>query len=125
MAFTEEKLIERAKWRLAFMQEAMRDHSGSPNACMDLRLAELACAAVTDIGKKGWISCSERMPDSDEFVQIWPLPDFGVELHVGQYDKFNKKGAGWYAQVYEANYGIEWHPINVTHWMPLPNPPTE
>ncbi|ANZ87774.1 DUF551 domain-containing protein [Citrobacter freundii] len=72
-----------------------------------------------------WIKCSERMPDSDEFVQIWPLPDFGVELHVGQYDKFNKKGAGWYAQVYEHNYGIEWHPINVTHWMPLPHPPTE
>ncbi|KUR16204.1 DUF551 domain-containing protein, partial [Enterobacter roggenkampii] len=33
----------------------------------------------------GWISCSERMPDDDDFVYIWPRPDFGVELHVGQY----------------------------------------
>ena len=71
-----------------------------------------------------WIKCSERMPDSDEFVQIWPLPDFGVELHVGQYDKFNKKGAGGYAEDHEDNDGIELHLIDVAHWMPLPRAPS-
>jgi hypothetical protein len=71
----------------------------------------------------GWIKCSERMPVDDEFVYIWPRPDFGVELHVGQYCIFHKKGAGWRAQVYESNYGIEWYPIRVTHWMPLPVAP--
>ncbi|HCB8947115.1 TPA: DUF551 domain-containing protein [Klebsiella pneumoniae] len=73
----------------------------------------------------GWIPVSERMPDDDDFVYIWPRPDFGVELHVGQYCECSPKGDGWYAQVYEQNYGIEWHPITVTHWMPLPNPPKE
>lgn len=72
-----------------------------------------------------WISVSERMPDDDDFVYIWPRPDFGIELHVGQYCECHPKGDGWYAQVYEQNYGIEWHPIIVTHWMPLPNPPKE
>lgn len=72
-----------------------------------------------------WIPVSERMPDDDDFVYIWPRPDFGVELHVGQYCECSPKGDGWYAQVYEQNYGIEWHPITVTHWMPLPNPPKE
>lgn len=71
-----------------------------------------------------WIPCSERLPEDDDFVYIWLRPDFGVELHVGQYDKFNKKRVGWYVQVYEQNYGIEWYPITVTHWMPLPKPPT-
>lgn len=36
---------------------------------------------VTVPGK--WIPVSERMPDDDDFVYIWPRPDFGVELHVG------------------------------------------
>ena len=73
----------------------------------------------------GWIPVSERMPDDDDFVYIWPRPDFGVELHVGQYCECSPKGDGWYAQVYEQNYGIEWYPITVTHWMPLPADPQE
>lgn len=68
---------------------------------------------------QGWIKCSDQMPEDDEFVRIWPLPDFGVELHVGQYIKFHKNGPGWFAQVYEHNYGVEFYPITVTHWMPL------
>lgn len=71
----------------------------------------------------GWIKCSDRMPGDDEFVRIWPLPDFGVELHVGQYIKFHANGPGWFAQVYEQNYGVEFYPITVTHWMPLPDAP--
>ncbi|MFS3921682.1 DUF551 domain-containing protein [Klebsiella pneumoniae] len=80
-------------------------------------------SVVTVPGK--WIPVSERMPDDDDFVYIWPRPDFGVELHVGQYCECSPKGDGWYAQVYEQNYGIEWHPITVTHWMPLPAAPQE
>lgn len=73
----------------------------------------------------GWVDCSERMPEDDDFVYIWPRPDFGVELHVGQYCECHPKGDGWYAQVYEQNYGIEWCPITVTHWMPLPAAPQQ
>ncbi|EMB4340270.1 DUF551 domain-containing protein [Citrobacter freundii] len=73
----------------------------------------------------GWVACSERMPEKDDFVYIWPRPDFGVELHVAQYGKFDKRDAGWYAQVYEQNFGIEYHPITVTHWMPLPAAPKQ
>ena len=73
----------------------------------------------------GWVACSERMPEDDDFVYIWPRPDFGVELHVGQYCECHPKGDGWYAQVYEQNYGIEWCSITVTHWMPLPAAPQQ
>ncbi|MGY9341477.1 DUF551 domain-containing protein [Citrobacter braakii] len=73
----------------------------------------------------GWIPVSERMPDDDYFVYIWPRPEFGIELHVGKYCECHPKGDGWYAQVYEQNYGIEWHPIIVTHWMPLPAAPQQ
>ncbi|MGA4525611.1 DUF551 domain-containing protein [Enterobacter ludwigii] len=73
----------------------------------------------------GWVACSERMPDSDDFVYIWPRPDFGVELHVAQYGKFDRRDTGWYAQLYEQNFGIEYQPITVTHWMPLPAAPQQ
>jgi len=73
----------------------------------------------------GWIPVSERLPDDDDFVYIWPRPDFGVELHVGQYCKFHKNELGWYAQVNEQNYGIEWYRVTVTHWMPLPAAPQQ
>ena len=73
----------------------------------------------------GWVACSERMPENDDFVYIWPRPDFGVELHVAQYGKFDKRDAGWYAQVYEQNYGIEYYPVKVTHWMTLPAAPQQ
>ncbi|MDH6161544.1 hypothetical protein M2354_001199 [Leclercia adecarboxylata] len=77
--FTNEKLISRAKARLEHMQEAMRDHSGSPDACMDLRLAELAYAAVTApqlpqpavMDENGLLPCpfcgspAEHYPDGD------------------------------------------------------------
>ncbi len=97
------------------------------NAC---RAAMLAAAPQSPGSEPAavpgkWIPVSERMPDDDDFVYIWPRPDFGVELHVGQYCECSPKGDGWYAQVYEQNYGIEWHPITVTHWMPLPAAPQE
>lgn len=87
------------------------------------RLAELV--TTTNKLPDGWVACSERMPESDDFVYIWPRPDFGVELHVAQYGKFDKRDAGWYAQVYEQNYGIEYYPIKVTHWTPLPAAPQQ
>ncbi|HGF8722223.1 TPA: DUF551 domain-containing protein [Klebsiella pneumoniae] len=118
--------------------EAYQKMSGCEQAAFRARLcwrAMLAAAPQEDInaliplvsrngqGGDRWIPVSERMPDDDDFVYIWPRPDFGVELHVGQYCECSPKGDGWYAQVYEQNYGIEWHPITVTHWMPLPAGP--
>lgn len=72
-----------------------------------------------------WIPCSERLPESDEPVLIWPRPDFGVEYLVGQYGRFDKQGIGWFAQVYQHEWGIEFNPINVTHWMPISSAPEQ
>lgn len=90
------------------------NHSGEPT---------IMIAGNSPVIPDGWVACSERMPENDDFVYIWPRPDFGVELHVAQYGKFDKRDAGWYAQVYEQNYGIEYYPVKVTHWMPLPAAP--
>ncbi|MEX9442276.1 DUF551 domain-containing protein [Klebsiella pneumoniae] len=107
----EEALIEMVNRRAAMLAAAPHD-TPALNSVQSV-------VHVSD----GWIPVSERMPEDDDFVYIWPRPDFGVELHIGQYCERNHKGGGWYAQVYEQNYGIEWHPITVTHWMPLPAGP--
>lgn len=92
---------------------------------VELERFQEAVSGNSPVIPDAWIPVSEQMPDDDDFVYIWPRPDFGVELHVGQYCECSPKGDGWYAQVYEQNYGIEWHPITVTHWMPLPAAPQE
>ncbi|MDX7657564.1 DUF551 domain-containing protein [Klebsiella quasipneumoniae] len=106
--------------RIDGIKRIVRELAAAPHDTPALNSVQ---SVVTVPGK--WIPVSERMPDDDDFVYIWPRPDFGVELHVGQYCECSPKGDGWYAQVYEQNYGIEWHPITVTHWMPLPAAPQE
>lgn len=99
------------------------DYQRKGDACRAAMLQ--GAAGNSPVIPDGWVACSERMPEDDDFVHIWPRPDFGVELHVGQYCECHPKGDGWYAQVYEQNYGIEWYPIAVTHWMPLPAAPQQ
>ncbi|HBX8397738.1 DUF551 domain-containing protein [Klebsiella pneumoniae] len=106
--------------RIDGIKRIVRELAAAPHDTPALNSVQ---SVVTVPGK--WIPVSERMPEDDDFVYIWPRPDFGVELHVGQYCERSHKGGGWYAQVYEQNYGIEWHPITVTHWMPLPAAPQE
>ncbi|MGS2352012.1 DUF551 domain-containing protein [Enterobacter roggenkampii] len=106
--------------RYNYCSDAVKRLEGACRAAM-LQGADGNSPVIPD----GWVACSERMPDDDDFVYIWPRPDFGVELHVGQYCECHPKGDGWYAQVYEQNYGIEWCPITVTHWMPLPAAPQQ
>ena len=106
--------------RYNYCSDAVKRLEGACRAAM-LQGADGNSPVIPD----GWVACSERMPDDDDFVYIWPRPDFGVELHVGQYCECHPKGDGWYAQVYEQNYGIEWCSITVTHWMPLPAAPQQ
>ena len=108
---------------------ASNPHMHSPTtstiAMVALELNRKLADGNSPVIPDGWVACSERMPEDDDFVYIWPRPDFGVELHVAQYGKFDKRDAGWYAQVYEQNYGIEYYPVRVTHWMPLPAAPQQ
>ena len=65
-----------------------------------------------EAGKPKWIHVSERLPDENEGVVL--VYDGGVEPAIVDGDIFLEydKYEGW-----EIN--------NVTHWMPLPEPPKE
>lgn len=64
----------------------------------------------------GWISCSERMPDNDEYkpIAIFTGKCLGQGIFVATYDD-----DGFF------DYWEGMEIIGVTHWMPLPAPPQQ
>ena len=75
------------------------DGGWSCHEYVELERFQEAVSGNSPVIPDGWVACSERMPDDDDFVYIWPRPDFGVELHVGQYCECHPKGDGWYAPI--------------------------
>ncbi|ECE8819620.1 DUF551 domain-containing protein [Salmonella enterica subsp. enterica serovar Reading] len=65
----------------------------------------------------GWISCSERMPDDGQQVII--LCDGAFVLYA-QY-----RDSEFFDVVRNGEEFFETQSRNVTHWMPLPEPPQE
>ncbi|HCK1575471.1 TPA: DUF550 domain-containing protein [Escherichia coli] len=65
----------------------------------------------------GWISCSERMPDDGQHVII--LCDGAFVLYA-QY-----RDGEFFDVVRNGEEFFETQSRNVTHWMPLPDPPQE
>lgn len=68
-----------------------------------------------------WIKCSDRLPDIEQRVLAISEESSEEEnMHVGwrEKDRFHEKG--WYWTHYDY---LEWY--RVTHWMPLPQEPTE
>ncbi len=71
--------------------------------------------ANTAATKDGWISCSERMPDDGQHVII--LCDGAFVLYA-QY-----RDGEFFDVVRDGDEFFETQSRNVTHWMPLPEPP--
>ncbi|EFD5119738.1 TPA: DUF551 domain-containing protein [Escherichia coli] len=65
----------------------------------------------------GWISCSDRMPDDGQHVII--LCDGAFVLYA-QY-----RDGEFFDVVRDGDEFFETQSRNVTHWMPLPEPPQE
>ena len=77
-----------------------------------------------------WISVKDRMPSNYDEVMIWPRPDFGYESFTGHFNPradglaYGSSGvAGWFSSCCERD-GVSLIRVNVTHWMPMPEPPS-
>jgi hypothetical protein len=67
----------------------------------------------------GWISVEDRLPQRNRPVFIFPPVEFNFTQYVGLVD-FNSGEFCAETQNYD---GSEWIEADVTHWMPLPQPP--
>ena len=68
-----------------------------------------------------WIPCSERMPESNLELLVIVRGKVGNitlvnSVEIGNFDR----DEGWILEMWP-----EWEEPNVTHWMPLPEPPKE
>jgi hypothetical protein len=61
-----------------------------------------------------WIPVTEKLPDEQQDVLIW-FDRCGGDKDIGWY---STKRKAWFVRSWLLNY-------NVTHWMPLPEPPKE
>ena len=65
-----------------------------------------------------WISVEEGLPRPYTEVLIWPRPDFGYTVFVGQVDC----DGAWESECVDS-FSSQWVDALVTHWMPLPDSP--
>lgn len=71
-----------------------------------------------------WISVEDRLPERYREVLIWPQPENNGRKLIGEYGLIKGQDSPvWYYEIYTAGWGYEHEITNVTHWMPLPEPP--
>ncbi|HAW3010394.1 TPA: DUF551 domain-containing protein [Escherichia coli] len=132
----ENNLID-SECHVAELEEALRDKQALLEAS-EKRIAELEAELVSQTYKlnelsgnypvtpDGWISCSERMPEMGERQCYVLAADFKnnyppniPNTQVGVYgDWFNDGNPTW-----DDGDGEDLYLKEVTHWMPLPEPP--
>ena len=76
--------------------------------------AERISSVVRSNATTGWISVKDRLPECKDYYEevVIFIPELN-EVTLGIYD--DPKWLKWNDDV--------WETINVTHWMPLPEPP--
>ncbi|ELM8923186.1 ead/Ea22-like family protein [Escherichia coli] len=117
----ENNLID-SECHVAELEEALRDKQALLEAS-EKRIAELEAELVSQTYKlnelsgnspvtpDGWISCSERMPNDDQ----WCV----VDAADGYYVQFWSEGQGWLGD------DISLRNCDVIRWMPIPEPPQQ
>lgn len=70
----------------------------------------------------GWVSAKDKLPDTDDTVLAIASgkPMQNITLDNAYVMANYYRGEGWFVDEYP-----EWDPVNITHWMPLPDPPKE
>jgi hypothetical protein len=90
--------------------------------------------SVAALERDRWIPCEERLPEQDgkyltvRTLKVIPLQPwievcwFAKDLHRVDRYEFQKKKPGFYQS--DSEYGY-YEVSEITHWMPLPEPPKE
>ena len=98
-------------------------------------LAHLSLVAANDLIANGvtvqkWIPVTERLPEEDNEYLVFEKHSYGTQTRILRFAKDGRKvdkydfHRGWKNVWYY--YDSEWGHItidDVTHWMPLPEPP--
>ena len=110
-----EKRIEAVAWKIKEIakQHFAREYQTEIGYCHAIRAALSDPLLLSAVRAEGWIPVGERLPKEYECVLVYRvgMPDF-----VGPIIAFHNAD-GWFVDVMR-------DPLTVTHWMPLPAPPS-
>lgn len=94
-------------------------HENPPSYDMDRVFAVLAQAPTVN----GWVSVKDRLPNCNGIYLVWRPHYYGGEIGEPVVCYFDGQNT-WHD-----SYGVDFerilHPDDITHWMPLPEPPKE
>lgn len=79
----------------------------NPVKCMTKIVGD-AADAIEELQKPGWIPVSERLPETDKTVLVW-----------------DRRNSREYFNVCDHGRWIILRQEDITHWMPLPEPPKD
>lgn len=69
-----------------------------------------------------WIPCSERLPeDNTTVLYVWRSENGNASVLHGWHSSIRGLGRAWH----QSGVGMQRPDDEVTHWMPLPEPPKE
>ena len=83
-----------------------------------LSLDDMAyCLIAHGVTVQEWISVKDRLPDVGSIVLV---SDNETDCHIWQYTNYSERGV---AIPWMDEFGIPCKTEEITHWMPLPQPP--
>lgn len=73
-----------------------------------------------NLDSNDWIPCSERLPeDNTTVLYVWRSENGNVSVFHGWHSSIRGLGGAWH----QSGVGMQRPEDEVTHWMPLPEPP--
>ena len=101
--------------------ESTRLLNEAANAIEDLITALTASNEVIAKSKPQWIPVTERLPNCNGCYLVWRPHFFGGKIGMPSICYFD--GSNTWHDSYGVDFERILHPEDVTHWMPLPEPP--
>lgn len=107
-----------------------KDHNGCwCRACwVDDMLDEVECFQPSDVAPVGWVSVKDKLPEPEQDVLVIAHGWSGRLLYIGSYQRMEAETSWLTGVTSKASDWSLWgwsylREPEVTHWMPLPEPP--
>lgn len=125
---------------MSMMHDELIKRLRDDNACVSVKTLHEAADAIEELQRQidawveperkalikslpHWIPVAERLPNCNGCYLVWRPHFFGGEIGMPSICYFD--GSNTWHDSYGVDFTRILHPEDVTHWMPLPEPPME